>query len=390
MRLLHVLPTADPAYGGPVTWVYDVSKVLEERGHTVKVITADAPDHPSVVSAPVSTLGLGPGKSSYRYCPAVGKWVTEHHEEFDAVMLHGLWEHPFLSAGKAMRRLKRPYFAMTHGMLDRYFNDRFPAKAAKKRVFWKMGGLAEVMSSATGVLFTCVQEQEASHASFLPYKITPMIVKLGTPVEEHDPEVARAAFLGAVPAVEGGRYLLYLSRIHPKKGPEFAVEAFAKVFGDDGTAHLVMVGPDSGGLTDELRSLADASGHGERVHFPGMLRGPEKAGAFMGADAFVLPSHHENFGLVIAEALSYSVPALISDKVNIHETVVDNGAGFSDTDDLDGTVRTWEKWKQLPEDKKQAMRQASRRCYEEHFEIGVSADDIVRLVNSVSESAPSS
>ena len=108
-----------------------------------------------------------------------------------------------------------------------------------------------------------------------------------------------------------------------------------------------------------------------------MLLGDLKWGAFYAAEALVLPSHQENFGVVIAEAMACEVPVLISDKVNIWREVSANGAGLVAKDDLNGTIDLLQTWLRMSAEKKQIMRQKAKECYMKHFEIHQTATSLI-------------
>jgi glycosyltransferase involved in cell wall biosynthesis len=168
----------------------------------------------------------------------------------------------------------------------------------------------------------------------------------------------------------GGRaYLLFLSRIHRKKGCDLLIEAFAKVAGRRSDLDLVIAGPDQEGLMDALQARAQALEIGERIHWPGMLRGDAKWGAFRGAEVFVLPSHQENFGIVVAESLACGTPVLITDKVNIWREVDAGQVGFVETDDMTGVEKLLSRWIETPTADKQAMSARARSVFAKHFDV---------------------
>ncbi len=106
-----------------------------------------------------------------------------------------------------------------------------------------------------------------------------------------------------------------------REGVRLLLRGFVEFAKANQDTDLVVAGPDQVGLVPELRAIARDAGIEHRVHFPGMLAGDAKAGAFRGAQAFVLPSHQENFGIVVAEAMACETPVLISDKVQIWREV---------------------------------------------------------------------
>ena len=132
---------------------------------------------------------------------------------------------------------------------------------------------------------------------------------------------------------------------------------------------MVIAGPDEEGLEPELTSLATAGGAGERVHFPGMLRGDAKWGAFYAAEAFALPSHQENFGVAVAEALACGTPVLISNKVNIWREIAADGVGLVEEDDLAGTARLLARWRALTVAERAEMGAKSRPVFQRRYNV---------------------
>ena len=111
-----------------------------------------------------------------------------------------------------------------------------------------------------------------------------------------------------------------------------------------------------------------------------MLTGDMKWGAFHAAEIFMLPSHSENFGIVVAEALACRVPVLVSDKVNIWRAIVQDGAGFAEPDTLDGTVTLLERWIGLSTDEIHQMRIRARACFEDRFKVQQAAKKLVSVI----------
>ena len=157
------------------------------------------------------------------------------------------------------------------------------------------------------------------------------------------------------------------------------IKAFAKVQNQDKSLHLVIAGPDKTNWVPELKDLATNAGILDRISFPGMLSGDDKWGAYAASEAFILPSHQENFGIVVAEALSCSLPVLISNKVNIWREIDSYGAGFVAADDDEGTLELLTKWISLNADQKSAMRNCAKNCFLDNFEINAAADFLLDI-----------
>jgi glycosyltransferase involved in cell wall biosynthesis len=143
------------------------------------------------------------------------------------------------------------------------------------------------------------------------------------------------------------------------------MDAFSRTPGE--SLHLVMAGPSADAAY--LQALKQRAGGDLRITFTGMLSGNMKWGAFAAADAFVLPSHQENFGIAVVEAMACGTPVLVSNKVNIWREIVDSGSGFAEDDSAAGTHRLLQRWLALDPAAADAMRHSARATFAERFEI---------------------
>uniref|UniRef100_A0A7V4LCQ9 Glycosyltransferase n=1 Tax=Desulfobacca acetoxidans TaxID=60893 RepID=A0A7V4LCQ9_9BACT len=107
------------------------------------------------------------------------------------------------------------------------------------------------------------------------------------------------------------------------------------------------------------------------------------AGGFGAAEVFILPSHQENFGIAVAEALACGVPVLISNKVNIWREIQADGAGLVDDDGLEGTERLIRRWFETPKTKKNRMRANAGRCFDARFEIRRAAESLASTLEGI-------
>jgi glycosyltransferase involved in cell wall biosynthesis len=174
---------------------------------------------------------------------------------------------------------------------------------------------------------------------------------------------------------------LFLGRIHPKKGCDLAIDALPRRASGEAVL-LVIAGPDQVGWTHQLRERVARMDVSPRVTFAGMLEGPLKRGALENADAFILPSHQENFGMSVIEALSFGVPVLISDRVNIWREIAADHAGFVEPDDLAGTTRLIERWLHTPPEEQNLMRVNARNCFLRRFEINRAAASLLAILQA--------
>jgi glycosyltransferase involved in cell wall biosynthesis len=200
----------------------------------------------------------------------------------------------------------------------------------------------------------------------------------GTMGPSGDAEILKAVFLDAWPQLRGKQYLLFLGRIHPKKGCDLLLEAFARVASPE--LNLVIAGPDETGWGEELRAQTSRLGIVERLIWTGMLRGDAKWAAFYGAEAFILPSHQENFGIAVADALACGVIPLVSDKVNIAADVAGDGAGLMELDTLEGTVQLLQMFQELSLEQVKEMRIRALDSYHRRYALGSAAQEVYKAL----------
>lgn len=348
MKILHTIQSLSPADGGPPQSVRNLMLAYPALGNVhAEVLCMDDPasDFLRDVAAPVHALGRR--KSSFGYSAEMRIWLDAHAGEYDAIVVHGIWSYQNLAVRRAAQKRGVPYAVFPHGALDPWFNKKYPLKKLKKSLFWRWQ--YPVLRDAKAVLFTCATERELAATSFQPSAWNGIVVPYGSMGPEGDPAVQREAFLAQMPQLSDGRggsrrFLLFLARIHEKKGCDLLLEAFARVAQDEPELHLVIAGPDQVGLQVQLQEQAKARGIAGRVHWPGLLRGDIKWGALRCCEAFVLPSHQENFGIAVAEALACGRPVLISNQVNIWPDIVEDRTGLVEDDTQAGTDTLLRRW----------------------------------------------
>ncbi len=360
-------------------------------GYEAEVVTLDNPDAPFLNDFPFPIHAMG-GKHKHWYSPRLIPWLIANRDRFDGVLVHGLWEFTGLAALLAIHG-HRPYMVFTHGMLDPYFKRRYPFKHIKKWFYWASVQYW-VLRAADRVLFTTKIERDLATKSFWLWHWDPMVVSYGADPQLPELEKLLPAFYLRCPELrsnkDGQRFLLFLGRIDPKKGCDLLLEAFAAVAGRHPNLHLVMAGPDKSHWREKLQATADQAGIGDRVHWPGMLLDDAKWGAFAACEAFILPSHQENFGIAVAEALACGRPVLISDQVNIAPEIADDGAGLVEPDTLEGTIRLLERWLALDEEQREAMQEQALLTFAKRYDMRRNSALILRTFERLREepSAP--
>ena len=380
MKIIHVIPSISVHSGGPIEGVVQLSSILSSLGHEVTVVSCgssavDSPlFHPSV-----KVLLLGPSYLKYKFSFNLIPWLKDNLHNYDAAIINGLWQFPGLALFIASLNNKIPYFVFTHGMLDPWFKKRYPLKHLKKLIYWNLFEY-RILRDAKSVIFTCKEEGLLAAQSFAKYDVRESICAYGiSPPPSSEAKLAKD-FLLKFPNLINKKLILFMGRIHEKKGCDLLIEAFSSIADRDSSLHLVICGPDSSGLMAQLKLKSIKLKIEDRVTWTGIVVGDLKWGAFYAADIFCLPSHQENFGIVVAEALACSKPVLISNKVNIWREIQACDAGFVEDDTLQGTIQLFENWLNADEIVRAKMRLNALKCYKNNFSISSAASSLLKII----------
>lgn len=329
MRVLHVIPSLDPAGGGPPMVASRLAAAQADLGHEVSVFAYREPEAQARIEAMFQALPcrerigiVGPtrgGRIERLLARAAGSQLNGLVADFDILHLHGVWESFLVVAAAAARRAGTPYVVAPHGMLD-------PWSLAQRK--WKKSlALALVHrrmlngASFLHVLNADERDLLAPLALRTPAEVIPNGVFLG----EVDPLPPRGRFRAAHPEVAQDPFVFFMSRLHFKKGLDFLAAAFQIVQREMPSARLVVAGPD-GGERATFEARCRALGVHDRTHVVGPLYGAAKFEALVDAAVFCLPSRQEGFSMAITEAMASSVPVVISPACHFPE-VADAGAG---------------------------------------------------------------
>lgn len=382
MKILRVVSTMDPKAGGVVEAIHQSALALNDQNFQVSVLCFDNPNAYWVTEKQAYQVhALGESKTHYSINWRYFGWLKENASSYDIIILDGLWQ--FISlGGYVLKLLKVPYAVFIHGMLDPYFNEN-NGKYLKKLPFWFLIE-RNILHMAAGVIFTCEEEARLAPKSFPYFKADVQISTLGVgDIKEFSPKEENK-FKDKYPLFHQRKVILFLSRIDPKKGIEVLIEAIASIdnqLSDDYVFAIAGAGATEykSALTEQISQLNLE----QRFSWLGMLSGDSKWLAFSNADAFILPSHQENFGIVVAESLSASTPVLISNKVNIWPSIADKNAGIV-CDDVAGDVaESIIQWVSKSDEQKSIMRCSALACFEQYFTRDIAAEQLKSVLRNM-------
>ena len=315
MRVLHVIPTFRRDDGGPTLALADIAKVLSARGVEVEIATtARGEEADRMAAAPgarVTTFSRWPGP--YKISWRLTTWLWRNVRSFDLIHVHSLFNFPAVGALLIARLRGARYIVRPLGTLSEWGVERnHPVlKKISLALFER-----RLLKRAAALHFTSVAERD--EAARYVTTASARIVPLGVDAPESIPERTRS----------GALQLLFLSRIHPKKGLEHLLDALPLLRDRGIEAPLVVAGSGDRAYEERLRKRADELGIAASVTWAGFVSGRAKAELFASAHVFVLPSYSENFGLSVAEALSYGVPVIVTSEVALSREVAEARAGF--------------------------------------------------------------
>ncbi len=396
MRFLHVVDSMDPSKGGVSEAVRTMATALTNAGEYNEVLTLDDPTK-TQYAVPFQVHAIGPSKGPWHYSSLLMPWLRAHYQQYDIIILHGLWLYVSFAVKRVMLKLAKisrkdntlistpRIYIMPHGMLDPYFqrstNRKY--KAIRNWLYWKIieSGL---VNEAEGMLFTCNQERILARQPFRPYHPRQeLIVGLGVSTPPAFTQELNINFNRIFSTISFGSYLLFLGRIDQKKGIDILLQAYHRLLQSavypssskvaanpyQEIPKLVIAGPgmESAYGKKLLEYVQDKPTLASKVFITGMQQGDAKWSLLYGCEAFILPSHQENFGLSVVEALACGKPVLISNQVNIFTEVCSEHAGFNADDTAEGTYCLLQTWINTSNNERQQMGAAAKRCYQKHF-----------------------
>lgn len=416
-KVLHVLPSMDPRQGGVCQAVRTLSSGLLQEGVSNEVVCMDEAGASFFGDEQCPVHTLGQGKGPWCYNSGLLPWLLENLGRFDIVIVHGLWQYPGYAVRKAVSLIREKsvdivcpkFFVMPHGMLDPYFQSAKGRrlKAIRNNIYWRLIESGNV-NGADGLLFTCEEERRLARIPFRPYKPqSESVVGLGVDAPPGYDYQQQVAFKKRCPELSDEPFLLFLSRVHEKKGVDLLIRAYSELLHESRSlkSQLVLVDeedePSNDHQTDIFPRLVIA-GPGldteygrtqlkivecdpllrDRVIFPGMLSGDAKWGAFYGCQAFILPSHQENFGIAIVEALGCGKPVLISNKVNIWREIEQSGASVTGNDNLEGVKEMLRQWLRSSFSQKASFSAKAVVCFQENYSVKAAASTILKTITA--------
>lgn len=344
MRVLHVIPSVSPKRGGPSLAVLAMVRALRARGVDAEIATT-TDDGDGVLDVPVEQLTEREGVPvryfdrwspplravrEFAYSRPLARWLEKAVGSYDLLHVHAIFSYPSTRAMSTARHRGVPYINRPLGQLCEWSLQR---RAWKKRAYLALVERTNLNAAAAIQYMTEQEQQEAQGLGLCaPSFVAPHGIDLPALLPD-----ARAQLRQRLGLPADAKIVLFLSRVHPKKGLELLIPALAQLRGE--TIYFVLVGnvepPDYEAEVDRLLAAAGMTAHTRRVPF---ATGEWKQILLQGADVFALTSHSENFGIAVVEAMAAGLPVVVTPGVALAEDVERFGTGLVATMDTEAVA----------------------------------------------------
>mgnify|MGYP001099494205 CR=1 FL=1 len=331
MKILHVIASVAPRYGGPSKLVLELCREVGKQQQDVTIFTTNIDGKQNLdvpLNTPVEVEGIKVWyfpvqfPREYKFSMPMLNQLRTQVQNYDIVHIHSIYLFHTLIAAHYCRKFKVPYLIRPHGILDPFIRNRHSCRKKIYEFFFEKRNL----NGAAAIHYTAKEEMELAEP--LKIRASGAIVPNGIDLSEYANLPKYGSFRKKYPELEGRKIILFLSRINFKKGMDVLARAFGEVARKRNDVNLVLAGPDNEGYGIKVRNWLEEEIVLSRSLFTGMLLGEEKLSVLRDSDLFVLPSYSENFGIAVVEAMACGLPVIISNKVNIWREVVEAGAGL--------------------------------------------------------------
>jgi glycosyltransferase involved in cell wall biosynthesis len=375
IKILRIIHSLDPKWGGPPNAVIDHSKFLINQGLDVDILVNDdlKKNHFNVSGMKIFYLGKGQ-LGQYGFNIRLFTWLYKNREKYDFYIIHGLWSFYSLIA-----RILVPnkFFILTHGQLDPYFGLNF-FKSLKKKFYWSLIEKKNLFKSIS-ILVTTKHEKTLLNKTYVDTKnIKKNIIKYGIFKKKFNEKKIKNNFYKRYPFLRNKRFLLFLGRFHDKKGCDILINSIKTLNDNKIKCNFLLAGPESN-EKNYYKKIAKNLGLTKNIFWSNAIYGDIKYGAILASEGMVLPSHGENFGVALVESLSMSRPVITTNKVNIYKDLIKYNAGIISKDDLKSFTKSLIIFYSLNRTQKLNLSKNSLKCFNKNFNLNINDKKTLRL-----------
>ena len=334
LKVLHIIPSVSLARGGPSKAVIEMVSALRDNDVDAEIATTndDAQNRLDVPLNKQTNYNGAPVIFFNRFSPTVSairefaysnrfrKWLNKNIHLYDIIHVHAIFSFCSSYAMYLARKKNIPYIIRPIGQLEAW---SLSQSKFRKQLYLKLIEKKNIVN-ANSIHFTAYSEQQQSLAA-LQNTFANQVIPLGINIA---PEIegARQKMLSRWSLNPNVINLLFLSRLHPKKGLERLLNALSKAQGP--AFQLIIAGEGDDNYKKSLINLIKRLGLNEYCHLVGFVEGNDKQLLLQGSDLFILPSYSENFGIATLEAMASATPVIISNEVALSTEVKKYNLGW--------------------------------------------------------------
>ena len=374
-KILRIINSLNPKYGGPAVAIIDSSVELIKNGHKVDILTNDPENSNFHKNKKIKVINLGLGVGNYSFNYKLILWLIKNKKKYDNFIIHGIWEFQTLIARIL---LKKKYFVFIHGQLDPFFEKQF-FKKIKKKIYWFLFEKKNLIFSKS-VLLTTQEEKNLLNKTYVNTdKIKKKVIGYGIKKKILNIKKLKSNFFKNYPILKKKSFFLYLGRFHEKKGCDTLIESIDRLSKKNINVNLLMVGPDND-YKNYLKKIVKKKKLDKQIIWSKALSGNLKWGAILSSKAMVLASNGENFGVSIAESLSCSKPVIITNKVNIYKSIKNFKAGIVSKNNPLSFEKSISSFLKMNTFELKKMSINANKCFNQNFNISVNIKILEKLL----------
>ena len=356
IKLLRVVSSLNPKYGGPAKTIIDSSLNLTKYGIKVDILTSDRPNSKFFKSKRIKIINIGPGIGSYCFNLKLFFWILKNRNSYNK----------FITL-VARILLKNKFFVFTHGQLDPFFGMQ-NFKKLKKKIYWHLIEKRNLAYSKS-LLLTSINEKKLINKTYVDTKnLRKTVIRYGINKPNFNKNISLKKFYGKFPNLINKKFYLYLGRFHQKKGCDILIKAVKKMIESKKNIYVLMAGPESN-YKNKMKNLSNNLNLEKNIFWSNIILNDLKWGAISASKAMLLSSHGENFGVSLVESLSCHTPVITTEKVNIYNEIKNSEAGLISKDNFKSFFKSLKKFDNLKENKIKEMNINSFKCFKKHFDL---------------------
>ena len=366
IKVLRIISTLNPQKGGPAKAIIDNSLAMINQNIKVDILTCDRTSSKFYKSKYINIINQGPSFfGNFYFSYNLFFWLLKNKKNYDFFILHGIWDFKNIVA---FMLLNNNYSVFVHGSLHPAQGKGFFNKA-KKKLYWLIFEKRNLLKSKS-LLLTSNKEKAQLDDTFVDTKgIKKVFVKYGILKSNPNKKILLSKFNKKFPFLKNKSFYLYLGRLHKQKGADIIIEAVNKIKLNSNIKILIM-GPFIGSkFENKLKLLVKKYKLEKQIFFSNAQFGDIKWGAIYSSKAMLLPSHGENFGISLVEAMSAGKPVLTTFKVNINDIIIKYNAGLISRDNLTNFSKILLQFQTLNKKKKNQISNNALKCFKDNFDI---------------------